>query len=135
MDHIVLNVTDVMGMVRFYSEVMRFDAERLEAYREGRAPFPSVRLNPHTIIDLFPGGQLADAGAPVNPQQFNLNHFCIALDMGEWKDLQHRLEEHGIEIIEGPVQRWGARGDALSIYFKDPEGNTLEARCYETAQG
>ncbi|MET0028969.1 MAG: VOC family protein [Candidatus Thiodiazotropha sp.] len=133
MDHIVLNVTDVMGMVRFYTEVLRLEAERLEAYQEGRVPFPSVRLNPHTIIDLFPGRQQAEIGAPVNQEQFNLNHFCIALDRGEWESLQHRLEQHGIVIIEGPVQRWGARGNALSIYFKDPQGNTLEARCYETA--
>ena len=32
--------------------------------------------------------------------------------------------------VEGPVPRWGARGNATSIYFHDPEGNEIEARYY-----
>ncbi|MET0067480.1 MAG: VOC family protein [Candidatus Thiodiazotropha sp.] len=131
MDHIVLNVTDVMGMVGFYTEVMGFEAERLDAFQEGRVPFPSVRLNPQTIIDLFPRHPSLDPDLTDSFPPFNLNHFCIALEMEEWNDLQVRLQRHGIEIVEGPVQRWGARGNALSMYFKDPQGNTLEARCYE----
>jgi len=54
MDHMVLNVKNDERMIDFYSKVMLFAPERLEEYRAGEAPFPSVRLNSDTIIDLFP---------------------------------------------------------------------------------
>jgi catechol 2,3-dioxygenase-like lactoylglutathione lyase family enzyme len=28
------------------------------------------------------------------------------------------------------VSRWGARGQAMSVYFLDPDGNEIEVRCY-----
>jgi extradiol dioxygenase family protein len=40
------------------------------------------------------------------------------------------LKAQSIEIEEGPAQRWGARGEGTSIYFRDPEGNQVEARYY-----
>ena len=54
MDHIVLNVVDEERMVAFYTDVLLLEAERLEEYRVGKVPFPSVRLNADTIIDFFP---------------------------------------------------------------------------------
>ena len=54
MDHIVLNVEDTEKMMAFYCDVLEMKPERLREYREGEAPFPSVRLNSDTIIDLFP---------------------------------------------------------------------------------
>ncbi len=53
-DHIVLNVEDDEKMMDFYSKVLMLEAERLQEYRAGMVPFPSVRLNSDTIIDLFP---------------------------------------------------------------------------------
>ncbi|MBI3975057.1 MAG: VOC family protein [Armatimonadetes bacterium] len=32
----------------------------------------------------------------------------------------------GVEIIEGPVDRTGARGPLRSIYIRDPDGNLIE---------
>jgi len=53
-DHIVLNIEDDDKMITFYSTVLMMPSERLEEYRAGTVPFPSVRLNADTIIDLFP---------------------------------------------------------------------------------
>ena len=131
MDHIVLNVKDPEKMIRFYSKVLLLTAERLEKFRSGSVPFPSVRLNPDTIIDLFPP-QMWQTSPPAGQTRENLNHFCIAVSKGEWDRLLDRLKVYSIEIEEGPVQRWGAHGTGISVYFRDPENNRIEARYYET---
>jgi catechol 2,3-dioxygenase-like lactoylglutathione lyase family enzyme len=130
MDHIVLNVEDEEKMVAFYSEILLFASERLEEYRRGEAPFPSVRLNCDTIIDLFPKKMWQKSNSAGAGRE-NLNHFCIALSRAEWDSLSQRLRANGVETEEGPVQRWGAHGTGISIYFRDPEGNRIEARYYE----
>jgi catechol 2,3-dioxygenase-like lactoylglutathione lyase family enzyme len=40
------------------------------------------------------------------------------------------LERQGIEIVEGPVWRNGARGPGQSVYFNDPDGSLLEFIVY-----
>ena len=40
------------------------------------------------------------------------------------------LKENKIAVREGPVSRWGARGQATSVYFLDPDGNEIEIRSY-----
>lgn len=130
MDHIVLNVEDVEKMTAFYSKILMMPPERLEEYQAGKVPFPSVRLNADTIIDLFPKNLWQTEAS--NGRGFgNLNHFCVALSKGMWRDLFDRIEKNNIPLEEGPVPRWGAHGTGTSIYFRDPEDNLIEARYYE----
>lgn len=131
MDHIVLNVEDDEKMIAFYSKVLMFAPERLEEYHAGEVPFPSVRLNSNTIIDLFPK-KMWRKSVRTEQGDENLNHFCIALNKGTWNDLLERLKTNNVSIEEGPVPRWGAHGTGTSIYFRDPEGNLIEARFYES---
>lgn len=135
MDHIVLNVSDLEGMLRFYTEVMGFPTERLEAYRNEDAPFPSVRVNSETIIDLFPpgmwgGSQQAEGAKP----DLRLNHFCLVVKEDDWNFFLDRLERLHVPIIEGPVERWGAHGTGVSVYFHDPEKNKIEVRHYPSGE-
>lgn len=130
MDHIVINMADDDAMIAFYTNVLGLAPERVAEYRDGKVPFPSVRLNDDTIIDLFPkrlwqGDGQAGTGRP------NLNHFCMAFDRESWDSLLERLKENGTAIEDGPAPRWGARGTGTSVYFRDPEGNLIEARYYE----
>jgi len=130
MDHIVLNVNDDDKMMLFYTEVMKFTPERLQEYRSGKVPFPSVRINTDTIIDLFPKA-LWSQGRNDDKGHTNLNHFCIDLDKPDWDRLCQRLRTKSIPIEQGPINRWGAHGTGISIYFCDPENNLIEARYYE----
>jgi len=129
-DHIVLNVEDDEKMITFYSKVLMMPPERLEEYHAGKVPFPSVRLNKDTIIDLFPKN-MWQKGARDRQGRGNLNHFCIVLRKRTWADLLERLKANNVSIEEGPVPRWGAHGSGTSVYFRDPEDNLIEARYYE----
>jgi catechol 2,3-dioxygenase-like lactoylglutathione lyase family enzyme len=130
MDHIVLNVEDLETMISFYSTVLQLPTERLDEFRAGRVPFPSVRLNADTIIDLFPK-KMWEKTSRAGQGHANLNHFCIALNRVVWEDLHRRLQTNNVAIEDGPVPRWGAHGTGTSIYFRDPDGNLIEARYYE----
>lgn len=130
LDHIVLNVADIERSLQFYTEVMGLKPERLEAFRTGKAGFPSVRISPGTIIDLFPTKDPAATDGGGEKIKRNLNHFCLVVGKDNFSGMVDFLARRQIAILEGPVSRWGARGQATSVYFHDPDGNVIEIRCY-----
>ncbi len=131
LDHIVLNVKDIDRSLEFYIGVLGLGGERVKEFREGQVGFPSVRINEHTIIDLFPSkGADAPPRKSGEKTQGNLNHFCLVTGREDFSGIVDYLKSHGISIREGPISRWGARGRATSVYFLDPDGNEIEIRCY-----
>jgi glyoxylase I family protein len=130
LDHIVLNVGDIDRSLRFYTEVLGLQPERVAEFKAGQVGFPSVRINRDTIIDLFPIRSAADALREEGKKAGNLNHFCLVVGEEDFSGLVGYLTQRGIGISEGPVSRWGARGRATSVYFLDPDGNEIEIRCY-----
>ena len=131
MDHIVLNVEDIDRSLTFYTQVLGLEPERVDQFRRGEVRFPSVRVSPETIIDLFPmqpGQVLGGSGLP------NMNHFTMVVGEADFEPFQKHLAENGVTIDEGPGRRWGARGNGLSVYFTDPDGNRIEVRCYPREQ-
>jgi catechol 2,3-dioxygenase-like lactoylglutathione lyase family enzyme len=117
MDHIVLVVEDVDRSVAWYRDQLGLDVLRLDEWKAGQAPFPSVRVNDGTIIDIIAGER---AGT-------NVDHFCLVV---ERTDLGELVASGRFDVGEGPVTRWGARGDGTSIYVTDPDGNVIELRHY-----
>jgi catechol 2,3-dioxygenase-like lactoylglutathione lyase family enzyme len=124
LDHIVLNVEDVERSLDFYHGCLGLAAERVDAWRRGALPFPSVRINDATIIDLVRAHRAHTEG------NTNLNHFCLVTDDADLSPIVKALSDAGIAIETGPATRSGARGDALSIYFRDPDQNLIELRTY-----
>jgi catechol 2,3-dioxygenase-like lactoylglutathione lyase family enzyme len=127
LDHVAVNARDPMALVRFYVDVLGLEPSRVEEYERGEVPFPSVRLTADTILDFFPeklwqGGRPDPAGS--------MNHLCLAMPTRRWEALKALLQDRGVEIEQGPDPRWGAHGTGISIYFRDPEGNMVEARHY-----
>ena len=123
LDHIVLNVADVERSLAFYSGTLGLPAERVEAWRRGELRFPSVRVNEATIIDLVKAEERAPEDA------LNLGHYCLVTDE-DLAAVQRELEAAGVVIERGPGMRSGARGNALSLYFRDPDNNLIELRTY-----
>ena len=124
LDHIVLNVADVERSLAFYEGVLGLPAERVEAWRRGELRFPSVRVNEATIVDLV------HAPAEAGQRQLNLAHFCLVTDAEDLDAVARELTAQGVNIEVGPATRSGARGNALSIYFRDPDDNLIELRTY-----
>ena len=129
LDHLALNMNNEIEMIHFYVTVLQLPAERLDEYRLGTAPFPSIRINADTIIDLFPRRMWARNQTSSGIS--TLNHYCICLQKDAWQDLCGRLASFGIPIEEGPVSRWGAHGNGTSVYFRDPDETLIEAKYYE----
>jgi catechol 2,3-dioxygenase-like lactoylglutathione lyase family enzyme len=116
-DHLVLNVADVERALGFYCGPLGLAAMRVEEWRAGTVPFPSVRVNERTIIDLVskPRGES------------NVDHICLVVEPLDWQEV---IDSGAFTVLEGPVRRFGARGDATSVYVADPDGNTVELRWY-----
>lgn len=53
-DHLVLNVEDLDTTLRFYEETLGLEALRVEEFRRGEAPFPSVRISLDGLFPAFP---------------------------------------------------------------------------------
>lgn len=126
MDHIVLRNKDVEVSLRFYTEVLGMQAERVEQWRAGEVRFPSARLNADTIIDFFGTDQepIGKDGAK------NQDHFCMVIEPTDMEELKAKFEAMGVEIQAGPGKRWGSHGDGISLYIYDPDGNVVELRHY-----
>lgn len=117
LDHIVLACSDVEVTLAWYRERLGLESVRVDAWRRGEVPFPSVRVDDTTIIDLI-------AGDPIDGR---LDHFCLVV---EPTDLAALAESGEFDVIEGPVRRFGACGDGTSLYVRDPDGAVVELRHY-----
>ena len=125
LDHIVLVSPDLERSLHFYCDVLDLAAVRVDQWRQGTVPFPSVRVSSDTIIDLLPlgDGPIPDSGLR------QLDHFCLVVEPGSLDTAKAQLQTEGVTVErEGP--RFGARGSGYSIYFTGPEGITIELREY-----
>ena len=129
MDHIVLNARDAERALAFYTSVIGLEPERVDAWRAGDVPFPSVRLNADTLIDIFPPEFWAGEGGPSEGSP-NFDHFCLCVDAAEWQALRRRIDEAGVTVEMEPTTLWGAHGNGTSMYLRDTEGNRVEVRYY-----
>ena len=121
LDHIVLRCRDIEASLAWYLDVLGLEPDRVDEWRAGQAPFPSARVDAHTIIDLFP----VDADTDEGPGR--LDHLCLVIDP---IDLDELAGGGVFTVVGGPGRRYGARGDGTSLYVLDPEGTTVELRHY-----
>ena len=122
-DHVVLRVTDLDRVLRFYTEVL---GARLEKVQEDIGLW-QLRAGT-SLIDLVPvGGELGRmGGAAPGAEGRNVDHICFRVFPWDGENVLAYLRGHGIE--SEIVSRYGAEGDGPSIYLSDPEGNGLELK-------
>ena len=116
--HILLRVLDLERSKKFYSEVLGFHV--LEEDPAHGGTFMALPGQSHAI-DLFQAKDL-EAAERQTPGVRGLGHIAFRVDSEDaLREAYATLKEHGIEItrtIDHVSQK--------SVYFNDPDGNTLE---------
>ena len=113
-DHVVLRVRDLPGMVRFYEQALGFKVERtLE-----RLSLVQMRAGA-SMLDLVRGERPPSGG--------NMDHLCFRIEPFDRDAIVTRLAPFGISVGE-TVERYGAEGNGASVYFHEPEGNQIELK-------
>ncbi len=121
-DHLVLRISDVERSLRFYQDVVGCAVD----WARPDLGLYHLRVG-DSLIDLVDiTGPLGGDGVSVpEGAPRNLDHFCLIVDPFEEAAIREFLGSHGIEASSA-AERYGARGNALSIYFHDPDGNQIE---------
>jgi glyoxylase I family protein len=123
-DHIVLRVGDKDRMLGFYCGVLGLTVDRdrpelgLTHIRAGQQMIDLVTLD-------GPLGRMGGAGP--GKEARNLDHFALQVRPFDEAAVRAHLAAHEVAVVE-EGQRYGADGDGLSLYVRDPEGNTVELK-------
>jgi len=116
LDHLVLTVADVEASCEFYRRVLGMEVVTFGAGRKALA-FGAQKINLHPA-----GREFEPKAQRPTPGSADLC-FLTAVPLPE---VQQHLAACGVPVTEGPVQRTGAQGPILSVYFRDPDLNLIE---------
>ncbi|MDF1721963.1 MAG: VOC family protein [Minwuia sp.] len=116
LDHLVLTVASIAATSDFYCRVLGMDVETLGPGRTALR-FGGQKINLHQAGQEFePKAEAPTPGAA---------DLCFLTSV-PMDDVCAHLAAEGVAILEGPVQRTGAEGPILSVYFRDPDRNLIE---------
>ncbi|MEM9208438.1 MAG: VOC family protein [Pseudomonadota bacterium] len=123
-DHVVLRVRDLSRMIGFYRAALGCELERgpgdegLAQLRAGESLIDLV------AIDSVLGRQ---SGGDPTPDAPNVDHVCLLIDPWDETAILAQLRRNGVDPGSTEL-RYGATGFGPSVYFRDPEGNTIELK-------
>jgi catechol 2,3-dioxygenase-like lactoylglutathione lyase family enzyme len=113
--HMGIYVTDVARMEDFYTRMLGFTVTDRGLLGSVTLIFMSRDPREHHQIILATGRPQAKDFNPINQISFRM------ADFAGLREMHRRLEREGVRELS-PV----SHGNALSVYFRDPEGNRLE---------
>lgn len=118
-DHIVLTVENIPATIDFYQEVLGMKARSFVSGGVERwaLHFGQGKINLHEV-----GGEIEPRAENPTPGSADLC-FTTTRPIGQ---VMAEIALKGVELVERPIQRSGARGTLVSIYLRDPDGNLIE---------
>ena len=119
-DHVVLIVKDISVTCDFYSKVLGMEVVTFGEGRKALA-FGSQKIN----LQQFGRESTLIAEKPT-PGSADI---CFITSVPVSEVIAH-LQSFGVKLIGGPVERNGARGEMMSVYFRDPDLNLVEVSNY-----
>jgi len=122
-DHVVLLVRDMAEARHFYEQVLGCTVDR------ALPEYGMLQLRAGaSLIDLVDiGSRQGEWGRPEVEGGRNMDHVCISTGPCAEPDMRAHLARHGIAIVEQGI-RYGAKGDGMSFYIRDPSGNQIELK-------
>jgi catechol 2,3-dioxygenase-like lactoylglutathione lyase family enzyme len=122
-DHVVFTVKDINATCDFYTKVLGME---VVIFGEGRKAlaFGSQKINlqqlgrESTLVADKPTSGSAD--------------ICFVTSVPVSEVIAH-LNSCGVRLVGGPVERNGAKGMMMSIYFRDPDLNLVEVSNYASS--
>ena len=119
-DHIVLTIKDIEQTCEFYFRVLgmevitfgedrralKFGVQKFNLHEQGREFEPKAKVPTPGAADI-----------------------CLITESSIEHVVAH-LKRLGVTIEQGPVQRTGATGPIMSVYFRDPDENLIEVSRY-----
>lgn len=124
-DHVVFRVRDLERSITFYSTVLGCEVVR----RRDHLGLVHLRAGA-SMIDLISldGSLGARGGAGPGSDARNVDHLCLRIAPFDEAELVAYLSLHGATPLAAAEVNFGAEGDGLSLYFRDPDGNTIELK-------
>lgn len=120
LDHFVLTVSNIEATTTFYTSVLGMGIVTFASDRKALS-FGSQKINLHQYQKEFePKAQQPTPGSA---------DLCFITSTPLSEVINH-LTACNVAVIEGPVQRTGATGSILSVYFRDPDMNLIEVSNY-----
>lgn len=125
LDHLVLRVRDLPRSVDFYRALLGCEVVK----RRDDLGLVHLRAGA-SLIDLVSlAGKLgAKGGAGPGAEGRNLDHLCLRIEPFDEPAILAHLDAHGVAHSGKAQHNFGAEGDGPSIYFTDPDGNSIELK-------
>lgn len=119
-DHVVFTVKDIDTTCEFYAKALGMEVVTFSENRKALS-FGSQKIN----LQQLGRESTLIADKPT----FGSADVCFVTSVPVSDAIAH-LKSCGVNLIAGPVERNGARGPMMSIYFRDPDMNLIEVSNY-----
>jgi catechol 2,3-dioxygenase-like lactoylglutathione lyase family enzyme len=119
LDHLVLTVADLDATINFYKNTLGMEAVTFDGRQALK--FGQQKINLHLA-----GHEFEPKAAHATPGSADI---CFITQDPLEQVIQH-LGKLSIPIEKGPVNKTGAVGKLLSVYFRDPDKNLIEVSNY-----
>ena len=128
LDHLVLNVTDVVRSAAWYRQVLGMAVKVFDP-GHGKAPRTSLSFGAQKI-NLRPVDADKIEWFTADHQTAGSDDLCFLTAASPDEVVAH-LAACGVAVEEGPVAKQGAQGVLRSVYCRDPDGSLVEISSYE----
>ena len=127
LDHLVLVVADVERTLAWYGRHAGLPAVRVDEWRAADVPFPSLRVDDATIIDVIPGNDDPD-------QRGHLDHICFVVTRA---DLDALAADPDLDVVDRGVRIVASSLASQAVEYGlatvgDPDDLLVEFRTYDT---
>ena len=128
LDHLVINVTDVVRSVAWYSRILGMEVKVFDPGK-GKTPRTSLVFG-NQKINVRPRDADKVDWFTADHEAAGSDDLCFLTSSTPDEVVAH-LKANGVKIEEGPVAKQGARGTLRSVYCRDPDGSLIEISSYE----